>query len=370
MAAQPELLRHPAAPDELANPPERRSVQNSGPAPPGGSLVIGCLAGLLPIVSAAAFFTMPESWRPARFLAVGGGLAAGGAIWAAETIRRRRRRSPTARPKDRWSPSALEWLERDCRYYATLKPDEQAVFRRRMVHFAATVPVCHADGPPADPAAAEDGKTEPGAPGRRERTALRLEASAAMLGFGFAEADWRAAGLREIIVRAGPLRTGGRADDATGVVTECDESGQMGEEGVMNGVMLLSAGDLAYDWNHPRRGGNVALHELAHLADRRLLARWSGGGGAEAGAWKEALGRERRLIRRGRSDIDGYALTDEREFLAVATEMFFTAPVRFRRLHPALHGLLRRLWRQDPAMAMERGPADRTAPPTGAGAPS
>jgi Mlc titration factor MtfA (ptsG expression regulator) len=51
-------------------------------------------------------------------------------------------------------------------------------------------------------------------------------------------------------------------------------------------------------------------------------------------------------IRRGQSDINPYALTNEVEFFAVATEYFFERPGVMQRKHPELYAMLARVFRQ------------------------
>jgi len=54
-------------------------------------------------------------------------------------------------------------------------------------------------------------------------------------------------------------------------------------------------------------------------------------------------------IQAGKSDIDPYALTNEAEFLAVASEYFFEKPEKFQHMHPELYKMLCRIFDQEPA---------------------
>jgi Mlc titration factor MtfA (ptsG expression regulator) len=54
-------------------------------------------------------------------------------------------------------------------------------------------------------------------------------------------------------------------------------------------------------------------------------------------------------IEKGHSDINPYALTNEAEFLAVASEYFFEKPDEFKTRHPELYGQLSNIFRQKPA---------------------
>lgn len=55
-----------------------------------------------------------------------------------------------------------------------------------------------------------------------------------------------------------------------------------------------------------------------------------------------------------RTFLDEYGATDEAEFFAVATEHFFDQPVQMLKKAPALYGVLRDYYRQDPAKRMEK----------------
>jgi hypothetical protein len=112
----------------------------------------------------------------------------------------------------------------------------------------------------------------------------------------------------------------------------------------------------------PKDGRNVVIHELAHKIDM-LDAHADGTPPLESRAalrtWAE-IAAPAFLELRARADagrktfLDPYGATDEAEFFAVATEMFFEKPVRFEREHPELYDLLRGYYRQDPAARLRR----------------
>lgn len=62
---------------------------------------------------------------------------------------------------------------------------------------------------------------------------------------------------------------------------------------------------------------------------------------------------ETRAIENNRSDIDDYALTNEAEFLSVASEYFFQRPEKFAEGHPELYELMSSMFQQDPAAEEE-----------------
>lgn len=126
---------------------------------------------------------------------------------------------------------------------------------------------------------------------------------------------------------------------------------------VLNGPVILA-------WNHVRRGArsdkdgmNVVYHEFAHKLD--MLDGFVDGippmaSDREYRAWKELVGKGHRRLRisasRGRQTlINSYGGTNEAEFFAVSTEIFFEKPVQLRRRHKLLYRSLATFYRQDPA---------------------
>ncbi len=123
------------------------------------------------------------------------------------------------------------------------------------------------------------------------------------------------------------------------------------------GLVILSWDHVLSGARNPSDGDNVTLHELAHQLDSeggtmdgtpRLRQR------ARYASWGAVLSEEyavlRANIQRGRrSDIDAYGATNEAEFFAVITEMFFEQPIPMRRRHPELYAELAAFFRQDPA---------------------
>lgn len=123
------------------------------------------------------------------------------------------------------------------------------------------------------------------------------------------------------------------------------------------GMVILSWDHVLSGARDPDDGDNVTLHELAHQLDGedgtmdgtpRLAAR------ARYNSWGAVLSDEyatlRSKLERGRrSDIDAYGATNEAEFFAVITEMFFEKPVSMRDRHPELYAELQAFFRQDPA---------------------
>lgn len=123
--------------------------------------------------------------------------------------------------------------------------------------------------------------------------------------------------------------------------------------GYMNGQMLLSRLALLKGFSKAAGKGNTAIHEFVHLLDKadgetdgipeNLLAH------EYAIPWLKMMHREMHRIAAGKSDIDPYALTNEAEFLAVASEYFFEKPEQLKHKHPEIYDMLCELFGQYPA---------------------
>ena len=140
-----------------------------------------------------------------------------------------------------------------------------------------------------------------------------------------------------------------------GIVVEGD-GGLLGESWPA-GTVVLSLEDALEGGRHGSDGRNLVLHEFAHqldmadhvvdgtpvLDDRQAYSRWV-----------EVMTTEFKALRKGlQHGVSGilgeYAATNEAEFFAVATEVFFEKPSELLARHPALYGVLRDYYRQDPA---------------------
>ncbi|EHQ28733.1 M90 family metallopeptidase [Mucilaginibacter paludis] len=122
--------------------------------------------------------------------------------------------------------------------------------------------------------------------------------------------------------------------------------------GYMNGQMLLSRAALTKGFSDQAGKENAAIHEFVHLLDKS--------DGATDGVpenlmpheyampWLQMMHREMHRIEEGKSDINPYALTNEAEFLAVASEYFFEKPQQFQTKHPEIYRQLSQIFGQDP----------------------
>jgi len=114
---------------------------------------------------------------------------------------------------------------------------------------------------------------------------------------------------------------------------------------VRGGAVVLAWDSALRGARHPEDGHNVVIHELAHkidfldgAADGTPMLETS----AERRAWADAFGpaflaHKQRAERGKRSFLDDYAITNEAEYFAVATEAFFEKPRALERELPEVY---------------------------------
>lgn len=120
--------------------------------------------------------------------------------------------------------------------------------------------------------------------------------------------------------------------------------------GYMNGQMILSKSALRHGFSASAGKSNTGIHEFVHLLDKsdgatdgvpqNLIAH------EYALPWLKMMHEEIRRIGDDESDINPYAMTNEAEFLAVASEYFFEQPAQFKERHPQLYEQLSRMFAQ------------------------
>lgn len=118
------------------------------------------------------------------------------------------------------------------------------------------------------------------------------------------------------------------------------------------GPIIFSAQSLRQGFRGEHDGHNVGYHEFAHVLDFDQ-GRTDGVPGfmpwSSVRPWLQVMHDETTKIERRRSLLRRYAATNEAEFFAVATEMFFEKPKRMKDKHPDLYELLVETYGQDPA---------------------
>ena len=272
-------------------------------------------------------------WGPLALVAIGSGrpapataglaVAAAFTVYAWKTAKIRRRQALVREP---FLPEWETVLQRDVAFFRVLDPAEQQRFRRQLQVFLGE-------------------KQITGIMLRLDTTTRVLAGASAIIPiFGFPDWEWDQ--ITEVLIY--PTRFDG--DFAFGDSPSHGILGMVGT-GSLNHLMILSKPDLIGGFRNAGDKRNVGVHEFAHLVDK------SDGvidGVPRVGLDRQAIGPWVDLVRRkmaeiaaGRSDINRYALTNEAEFFAVASEYFFERPGIMRDKHPELYGALERVFHQD-----------------------
>jgi Mlc titration factor MtfA (ptsG expression regulator) len=150
--------------------------------------------------------------------------------------------------------------------------------------------------------------------------------------------------MRRTAPMAGPAR--GVLMDAPGAVD--------GEAHEADGPIMLVWSSARREAANPRMGRDVVLHEFSHkldMLDGTLDGTPPMSDPDARSRWIEVCTAEYRGVRDGTAGplLRPYAGTNVGEFFAVATEAFFTKPVRLQETKPALYEVLKSYYRQDPA---------------------
>ena len=247
--------------------------------------------------------------------------AAGVYVW--HTARIRRRRALLSAP---FPPEWETVLQRDVLFFRALDPSDQVRFRRELQVFLGE-------------------KRITGVKVRLDTTTQVLAAVSAIIPiFGFPDWEWDQ--IREVLVY--PTRFDGEFD--FGDRQDHNILGMVGT-GSLNGLMILSKPDLIGGFRNATDKRNVGVHEFAHLVDKSdgVIDGVPGVGLVRdaIGPWVDLVRRKMSEIEEGRSDINRYALTNEAEFFAVASEYFFERPGVMARKHPELYAALEGVFNQN-----------------------
>jgi MtfA peptidase len=118
------------------------------------------------------------------------------------------------------------------------------------------------------------------------------------------------------------------------------------------GTVILSVPALLESFEDPDDAYHVGIHEFAHLLDvdqTRFDGIPAGLDPHRHAEWLALVEKEMQRMRKGRSVMDDYGGDDPVEFLAVAVEAFFEAPLALRRRHREVYATLSDYFAQDPA---------------------
>jgi Mlc titration factor MtfA (ptsG expression regulator) len=235
----------------------------------------------------------------------------------------RRRRQILAQP---FPPEWEAVLQENVVFYRSLDPESRIRFQRELQVFLGE-------------------KRITGIKTTVDATTLVLAGASAIIPiFGYQEWEWDQ--ISEVLVYPGRFGPdfeieGGDDRNTLGVVGT----------GALNRVMILSKPDLLQGFRNPADKRNVGLHEFAHLVDKSdgTIDGVPGVGldRRSIGPWIELIRRKMNEIEAGDSDLNPYALTNEAEFFAVATEYLFERPKLMQQKHPELFGFMQEIFKQD-----------------------
>ena len=180
-----------------------------------------------------------------------------------------------------------------------------------------------------------------------------IAAHAALLVAGFEPRTEPFRDVTSVIVHAGTIVTREVVQGpARGVVTDAPRY-IAGQAGHGRGPIVLDWRTALREIPYPDGGTNVIFHEFAHKLDQ-LDGMYDGmpplGSDAGRARWTQTMGTNfRRLRRRGRDPlIRVYGATNEAEYFAVTSELFFTVPARLREHHPRVYDVLADFYNQTP----------------------
>jgi Mlc titration factor MtfA (ptsG expression regulator) len=222
-------------------------------------------------------------------------------------------------------------LDREVLFYHNLSTDDKQRFEQDIVRFLTKVRITGV-------------KTEIDITDK-----LLVASSAAIPVFGFPEWDYTF--LNEVLLYPG-------AFDSNYTVNSREETitGMVGS-GEMEGKMILSKPSLHRGFENNGDKQNVGIHEFIHLLDKEdgsvdgipsIL-----NGKVYALPWLKLIQAKTAEVAKGKTDINGYGATHDREFLAVVGEYFFERPKLLQKNHPELYDLLAKAFQQDTATAFK-----------------
>lgn len=156
--------------------------------------------------------------------------------------------------------------------------------------------------------------------------------------------DWEYDKIYEILVYPGNFNDEFETEGS-------EDSNIMGMVIHNSSTVLFSKQSLLYGFQNTKDKQNVGIHEFIHKIDEvdgcidgipaMHIDR------KDIGRWLELVEEEQNAIRNRNSDINPYALTNNAEFFAVASEYLFENPEAMKRKHEELYLFLERIFRQD-----------------------
>jgi Mlc titration factor MtfA (ptsG expression regulator) len=173
---------------------------------------------------------------------------------------------------------------------------------------------------------------------------LLIASSAVIPIFGFPE--WKYYNLRDILLYPGSFNETDFKTDGDGHIM-----GMVGN-GTMQQMMILSKPALYHGFDNLSDKENTGIHEFVHLLDKEdgdvdglpeaLLEK------QYTLPWLNLMAEGIEDIKKEKSDINVYGVTNKAEFFAVAAEYFFEQPELFKKNHAALYDLMTQVFQQHP----------------------
>ena len=214
-------------------------------------------------------------------------------------------------------------LNENVKFYRSLSEDEKDYFEKRIQYFLETKTITGINT------------------GIDDKIKILIAVSAILPVFAFPDFEYD--NISEILVYPNSF------DEEFNIGNKEKILGMVGN-GAMNRMMILSKPDILNAFKGTRTVHNVALHEFVHLIDKKdgdidgipemLIDK------AFVLPWLRELKKAENQIRKHKSDINPYALTNDSEFLAVASEYFFMSPVKFKKRHPELYKYFSKIYRR------------------------
>ncbi len=177
-----------------------------------------------------------------------------------------------------------------------------------------------------------------------------IAAQAALLVLGLPDDSFR--GVGSILVHPTTVVMTGPRSQVSGLVS--DDPMRILGQASFQGPVVIVWDTARSEARHPGRGHNVVFHEFAHKLD--MLDGTVDGtpplaDQAQFDTWVRVCTEvyERVVVGEGGRTLRAYAGVNPGEFFAVATEVFFDAPLSLRGEHPDLYTVLVDFYRQDPA---------------------
>lgn len=221
-----------------------------------------------------------------------------------------------------------EILQQEVSYYEHLSPEEKKLFEKRVNLFLSHKTITGVDVDVDD------------------ITKVLVAASAVIPAFAFT--DYNYPNIREVLLYSNTF------DDSflhPNREKKQDRISGMVGSGPLSQVVMLSKPNLIDDFKNTKQHQNVGIHEFTHLLDKtdgivdgipnHLLPQ------KNISAWISEMHKEVKKIKTGESDLSPYALTNDAEFFAVASEYFFVSPTEFKKKHPELLAYFQTIFQQE-----------------------